>query len=72
MMTAESDDLAAYQPQPRVAIHPARILMFRAKVKDLWPVTMIGFALSLTLAWTGLLMGLLWWGIAWLIGPAVS
>jgi hypothetical protein len=68
-MTVETDGLAAYQDQPRAkaAFGPARTMALRARLADLWPVTMIALALGLTLAWTGLLVSLLWWGIERLI-----
>jgi hypothetical protein len=46
---------------------PLTMIGLRAKLADLWPLTMIALALGLTLAWTGLLMSLLWRGIARLI-----
>ena len=45
----------------------ARIASLKASLADLWPVTVIALALGLTLAWTGVLMSLLWWGIEELI-----
>jgi hypothetical protein len=39
----------------------------RARLADLWPLTVIALALGLTLAWTGLLVSLLWRGIERLI-----
>jgi hypothetical protein len=45
----------------------ARIVALKGGLANLWPVTMIALALGLTVAWTGLLMSLVWWGIEELI-----
>jgi hypothetical protein len=72
-IAAETNDvLAAYQVErpadtglaPGLA---ARIVALKGGLANLWPVTMIALALGLTVAWTGLLMSLVWWGIEELI-----
>ena len=53
---------AAFTP---ATVAPIRAI--RAKLVDLWPVTVVSLAVGLTLAWTGLLMSVLWWGFEWLV-----
>jgi hypothetical protein len=83
IMTAETNGLAAYQQPPaepalgaarltalraRLADPwPVKVTALRARLADLWPLTVIALALGLTLAWTGLLVSLLWRGIERLI-----
>jgi hypothetical protein len=68
-VTAETVRLAAYQGQVRArpVIGSARMAVLGARIVDLWPATIIALALGLSLAWTGLLMSLMWWGIERLI-----
>ena len=41
----------------------AHFVVAKSRLADLWPLTMIALALSVTVAWTGLLISLVWWGI---------
>jgi hypothetical protein len=69
-IASEASALAAYQDerQAETALGSSvRIVGLRARLADLWPITMIALALVLTLAWTGFLVGLLWFGIGRLI-----
>jgi hypothetical protein len=67
-IAAKTDALAAFQGerQAETALGPglsARIMAVKIRLADLWPATMIALGLALTLAWTGLLTGLLVWGL---------
>jgi hypothetical protein len=66
---AESDGLVAYQGELRAQpdFGSARVAALRARLPDLWPVTTIVLGLGLTVAWAGLLVSLVWWGIEQLI-----
>jgi hypothetical protein len=66
-LTAQTDILAPLQDAPRAALGLSRIASLKASLADLMPVTVIALALGLTVAWTGVLMSLLWWGIEDLI-----
>jgi hypothetical protein len=65
---AETELLAGYQNERSTeAALATPITALKERLANLWPVTMITLALGLTVAWTGLLMSLLWWGIEELI-----
>jgi hypothetical protein len=66
-LRAQTETLAPLQDAPWAALVLARVASLKASVADFWPVTVIALALGLTLAWTGVLMSLLWWGIEELI-----
>jgi hypothetical protein len=60
--------LATYQnARSAEAAFATPITGLKDRLANLWPVTMIALALGLTVAWTGLLMSLVWWGIEELI-----
>jgi hypothetical protein len=68
ILTSETDGLAPGRDRaPANAVLSSMRTALLASLVDLWPVTMIVVALGLTLAWTGLLMSLVWWGIEELI-----
>jgi hypothetical protein len=55
------------EPAANTAFGSARTASLYGSLANLWPVTMIVVALGLTIAWSGLLMSLLWWGLEELI-----
>jgi hypothetical protein len=67
-VAAERDVLTACHAEAsfRVGLF-ARFAALKAKLADLWPVTVVALALGVTLAWSGVLASLLWWGIEELI-----
>jgi hypothetical protein len=55
----------AYQDerQGETDLGPGPSARIGVMLANLWPETMVALALGLTVAWTGLLMSLVWWGI---------
>jgi hypothetical protein len=68
-VAAEPNVVSAYrgERQTKAAFDSARIVALRAKLTEFCLASMMGLGVVLTLAWTGLVVGALYWGLAQLI-----